>query len=182
MTGSRWIMRDISSSAVRFSSSGPQPEHPGAAIAEQRLQDDVAVLLPERADRVAVAGQQSRRHQLPEAQDEQFLRRVAHRGRIVDDERAVLGQQLEQMGRGDVGHVEGRVLTHQDDVDAGEVELFDGAEAVMVALARAHLERPAAGVEPAVAQGQRLGQVMEQRMPARLRLEREREGRIARRC
>ncbi len=155
-----------------------QPEYAGPAIAEQRLQDDVAVLVPEGADLVAVAGQEGRRHQLPEAQHKELLRRVAHRRRIVDHERPVRRQQLEQMGRGDIGHVERRVLAHQDHVDAGEVELLRGAEAVMMAVAADHLERPPAGIEAPVAQAQRLGQVVEQRMAAGLRLEREGEGRI----
>ena len=38
------------------------------------------------------------------------------------------------MRRGDVGHVEGRVLAHQDDIEAGEVELLEVAEAVVVAV------------------------------------------------
>ena len=40
------------------------------------------------------------------------------------------------------------------------------------------LERPAAGMEPAVAKGQRVGQIVEQGMPARLRFESERKGRV----
>ena len=41
--------------------------------------------------------------------------------RVVDDER--LGMDaLEQVGRGDVGEVEGRVLAHQHDVHLGEVD------------------------------------------------------------
>src|SRR5580704_9732367 len=77
------------------------------------------------------------------------------------------------MRRGDVGHVEGRVLAHQHDVEPGEVELLELAEAVMIAVAAEHFERPAAGIETAIAQGQRLRQVVVQRMAARLR-----EGRI----
>ena len=182
MTGSRWTCSYISRSAVRFSSPGAQPEHAGPAVAEQRLQDDVAVLAPERADFVAVAGQQGRRHQFPEAQHKQLFGGVAHRRRVVDDKRPVLRQQFEQMRRGDISHVEGRVLTHQHDVDAGEIELFKRAKAVMGARPPKDFERPAARVKPAVAQGQRVGQVMKQRMTAGLRFESEGKGRNPRRC
>ncbi len=115
------------------------------------------MLSPECADRIAIAGQQGRRHQLLEAQDEELLRRVAHRGGVVDDERSVFRQQLEQMRRADIGHVEGRVLAHQDDIDAGEVELLERAEAVVVALPSHDFERPRAGVEPPVVKRQRVG-------------------------
>src|SRR5438067_13539832 len=51
-------------------------------------------------------------------------------------------------------------------------------EATGVALAADHFERPAARVKPAVAQSQRWREVMIERMSARLRLERQRKGRI----
>src|SRR5205085_57694 len=73
---------------------------------------------------------------------------------------------------------EGRVLTHQHDVEPGKVEFLELAEAVVVAETAEHFERPATGIEAAVAQGQGLRQIMVQRMAARLRLERQREGRI----
>ena len=136
------------------------------------------MLVPEGADFVGVEGEDGRRHQLPEAQHEQLFRGVAHRGRVVDDERPILGQQLQQVRRGDVGHVERRVLAHQDHVDAFEVELLVVAEYVVGALPAEHFELAALGVEPAVAQGQRLRQVMIQRVAAPLRLERQRKGRI----
>ena len=136
--------------------AGPQVKHPGAAIAKQGLQHDLAVLLPEGADLPGVEAQQGRRHQLLEMQHEELFRGVAHRGRIVDDERPVIGQQLEQMRRRDVGHVEGRVLAHQHDVEPGQIEFLELAEAVVIAVLAEHFERPAAGVEAAVAQGQGL--------------------------
>ena len=108
------------------------------------------MLLPEGADLVAVAGEQGRRHQLSEAQHKEFLRRIAYRGRIIDDERAVFRQQLEKMGRRDVGHVEWRVLSHQDDVEPGKVELFEGAETMVIAVAAGDLEPPTAGIEPPI--------------------------------
>ena len=61
------------------------------------------------------------------------------------------------MRRGDVGHVERRVLAHQHDVDPGEVEFLEGAELVVIAVAPDNFELPAAGIEPPVAQSQRVG-------------------------
>ena len=67
-----------------------------------------------------VARDQRRRHQLGELGDEELFRRVAHMRRVVDDQRLGV-DALEQMRRGDVGHVEGRVLAQQHHVEAGEV-------------------------------------------------------------
>ena len=86
------------------------------------------------------------------------------------------------MRRGDVGHVEGRILAHQDDIDTGEVELLERAEAVVVALSAHDFERPGAGIEPPVVKRQRVGQIMEQGMPAGLRFEGESKGRNPHRC
>ena len=95
-------------------------EDAGAAVAVERLDDDVAVLLAERADLVRVARDQRRRHQLGELGDEEFFRRVPHMRRVVHHQR--LGMDaLEEMRRGDVGHVEGRVLAQQHHVEAGQV-------------------------------------------------------------
>jgi hypothetical protein len=102
----------------------PQMNDPGPAIAKQRLQNDLAMLLPEGTDRLGIEGQQRRRHQLLEVQRKQLLRRIAHRRWIVDHQRPVFRQQFQEMGRGDVGHVEWRVLPHQDHVEAVERELF----------------------------------------------------------
>src|ERR1700757_4960190 len=82
------------------------------------------------------------------------------------------------MRGGDVGHIEGRILSHQDHVDPGKVEFLKGAKAMVIALPALHLERATAGVKPPVAKGQRLRQIMEQCMSASLRFECERECRI----
>ncbi len=82
------------------------------------------------------------------------------------------------MRRGDVGHVERRVLPHQHDVEPGEIEFLEIPKAMVVAVPAEYFERPSAGREPAVAQGQRLRQVVVERMAARLRLKRQGKGRI----
>src|ERR1700756_5222963 len=82
------------------------------------------------------------------------------------------------MCRGDISHVEGRILTHRDDIDTGEIELLERAEAMVVALLPHHFERPRAGMEAPIVKSQGLRQIMEQGMPARLRFECESKGRI----
>jgi hypothetical protein len=86
---------------------------------------------------------------------------------------------LEEMRRRDVGHVERRVLPHQHDVDAREIEALGGVDAVMVALDVAHRERLHLGHHLAVPHREAVRRVIEQPVPARLRLQQQREGRIA---
>ena len=79
------------------------------------------------------AGDHRRRHESREIEHPDLFRRVAHRRRVVDDQRLAL-DPLEQVGRGDVAEVERRVLAHQHDVDvAAEVEDREVAEREMVA-------------------------------------------------
>ena len=75
------------------------------------------MLAAEGRDLRAVAGDQGRRHQIGELGDEDLLGRVAHLGRVVHHQRLRM-DALEEVGRGDVGHVEGRILAHQHHVDA----------------------------------------------------------------
>ena len=83
----------------------------------------------------AVGGDQRRRHQILEQRDEQFLRRVAHMGRIVDDQRPGM-DALEDMRRRDVGHVERRVLPHQHDIGLRQVVDARLAQREMIAFHR----------------------------------------------
>jgi hypothetical protein len=82
------------------------------------------------------------------------------------------------MRGGDVRHIEGRVLAHQDDIDAAQIELFESTETVMIALPPHDFERPRTGIEPAVVKRQRVRQVMEQGVPSHLCLEGESKSRI----
>ncbi len=158
--------------------AGLDAEDAGAAIAEQRLDDDVAMLGAEGEDLVAIAGDQRRRHQPLEPRHKEFFRRIADARRVVDDQRGGV-DMLQQMRRRDVGHVEGRVLAHQDHVHRGEIEGLELAETVMPATLAAHLEPASARAQPAVAQAQMRRQVMVERMAARLRFERQHEAGVA---
>src|SRR6516165_6469979 len=82
------------------------------------------------------------------------------------------------MRRSNIGHIEGWILTHQDHIDPRQVELLELPKSVMMAVLPHDFEWSGAGVDPPVVQSQRVGQVMEQGMPASLRLEREGESRI----
>ena len=104
-----------------------QPEDAGAAIAVERLDDDVAVARAERVGSPADPRDQRRRHQFGKFGDEEFLRRIAHAGRIVDDERLGV-DPLEQMRGGDVVHVEGRVLPQKDHIHFRKVGPYRLAE------------------------------------------------------
>ncbi len=59
------------------------PEHAGAAIAVERLQDDVLVIGPEGADFFPIRGDQGGGHQILEQGHEQLLGRIADVKRIV---------------------------------------------------------------------------------------------------
>ncbi len=81
--------------------------------------------------RVEAAGDHRWRHELGEVEHEHFFGRVAHRDRVVDDERLV-PDSFEQPGTGEIAEVEGRILPHQHDIDiAAEVEQHRIAEPVM---------------------------------------------------
>ena len=77
-----------------------------------------------------------------------------------------------------VGHVEGRVLAHQDHVEAGEVQQLRRAEREMRAPLALDLKGARLGADAPLALDQGLRQIVEQRMPARLRLQRKGEGGI----
>ena len=156
-------------------------EHGRAAGAVERLHHDLAVLGAEGLDRVPVAGDEGRGHQLREIHDEQLLRRVADAARIVDDERLRLNA-LEEMRRRHIGEIEGRVLPEQHDVDAGEIDEPRLAEALMVALDVLDRQRFGHRLDAGAVEPQPLGRVMQQAMAARLGLEQQCEGRSRRRC
>jgi len=151
-------------------------EDAGAAIAEQRL-DDVFVLLAERDDLLPVGGDQRRRHDAFEMRDEQLLRCVAHARGIVHHQ-GLRMDVLEQVGGGDISHVEWRILAHQDHVHSRQVHDRRVAELEMPTPLALHPQRPDPGIEPAALENQVLRQVMEQTVSPLLRLEREREGTV----
>jgi hypothetical protein len=136
------------------------------------------VLAPERLDLAPVAGDQRRRHQVGELRDEDLLGRVAHLRRIVDDERLRM-DALEEMRRRDVGHVEGRILAQQHHVGLREVDPLGLAQGGMAALDVLDPQGLGRRGDAAVAQRQAVGRVVQEPVPAALRLDEEREGRVA---
>ncbi|PAV69544.1 hypothetical protein WR25_06090 [Diploscapter pachys] len=154
-----------------------------AAVAMQRLDDDLAMLREEGACFVEAAGDERRRHELRIVEHEHLFGRVADAVRIVHHERPI-GDAFEQMRRGDIAEVERRVLPHQHDIGLlAEIEADGRVEAEMVARARCRraLYRHRMRLRPDAAVGviQVLGEVMEQPVPARLACQHQREARIA---
>jgi hypothetical protein len=84
--------------------------------------------------------------------------------------------RLQEVGGGDVGHVERRVLAQQHHVETGEVARFPRAEVRMRAGLALHRHGPAAGADPPVLQRQLVGGVDPERMAARLGLLHHQEG------
>ena len=120
-----------------------------------------------------------RRHELGEVEHPELLRRIADARRIVDHQSLVL-DPLEQVRGGDVAEIEGRVLAHEDDIDvAPEVEDLRLAEAVMVASDTLDGGRVAHRPQPPLGPAEGIGGVMVERVAELLRLEHDREGRIA---
>ena len=100
--------------------------------------------LAELGDLAAVAGDQRRRGEVGELGHEQLFRRVANVGRIVDHQCGRMNA-LQQMGGRNVAHVEGRILTKHDHVEAGQILQHRLAQGEMVALAVSHRHGLGAG-------------------------------------
>ena len=157
--------------------AGPEVEHAGAAVTVERLDDDVAMLVAEPPDRLRIARDQGRRHQVRIAVDVDFLRRVAHLGRVVHHQRRRV-DMLEKMGRRDVGQVEGRILAQQDHVHLREVGEPRFAEVGMVARLGPHRQALHRRAHRAVAEAQPVRRVVMQRMAARLGFHGQHEGAV----
>ena len=144
-------------------------------MAVQGLHDDGAVLGAERLDLRLVAGDQGRRHELREIEDEQLLGRVAHLGRVVHHQGPRM-DPLQHMGRGDVGHVERRILAHEHHVDIGQIDTLHGTEGRVSAL---HILDPE-GLDPRghhlPLHGEAVRRVEQKVVASRLRFEEQGEG------
>jgi len=81
-------------------------------------------------------------------------------GRIVDDE-GLWVDALEQVRRGDVGHIEGRVLAQEDDILGRQVDGARIFKGVVVADAIEDVEGGAAGHEAVAVQGEVLRRIVE---------------------
>ena len=162
-------------------------EHAGAAVAEQRLDDDVVVFEAERADGLEVPGDHGGGHQLGKMRDQQFFGGVADRGGVVHHQRLRM-DVLEQVRGCDVGHVERRVLAHQHHVHRREIELGGFAECVVAAAPAFHGDGARAGEQPflapftlaldALAQRHMAYLVVPQSVASSLGLQHEGEGRV----
>ena len=96
----------------------------------QRLDYDVIVFLAKLLDLLDRARDHCRRHQVEEIKHKDFLWCIAHAFGIIDDEGFRM-DALEQMGRGDVGHVERWILPEHDHVLPAEIHRSRVAEAKM---------------------------------------------------
>ena len=155
-----------------------QAEHARTAVAIERLQDDVAMLAAEGREFEGVAADQRLRHELRIVQHEELLRGVAHFLRIVDHQRLRM-DRLQHVGGGDVAHVEGRVLAHEDHVIGTQIGAAFLAQREVIAGLVAHSNVATRGIQPAARQCQRPGLVVKQLMAAGLRLQHHGEGRVA---
>jgi hypothetical protein len=86
---------------------------------------------------------------------------------------------LQHMRRGDVRHVEGRVLAQQHDVEGRQVEHLGLAQREVIALLAAQLQRLGARQHLAVAEDQLGRRVVPHRVAPPLGLQPQHEGRIA---
>ncbi|MNT28641.1 hypothetical protein D3C72_1643430 [compost metagenome] len=146
-----------------------------AAIAIKRLQNDIAHFIAEAGDFLHVLGDQRLRHQIGEFGDENLFRRVTDPGGVIDDKRSGVNA-LQEVGGGDVSHVEGRILTQMDDIHGRQIDALRFGEREMVALDVAQFHLLHRGVNLAIAHGKALRRIMEQPVSACLRLEAHGEG------
>jgi hypothetical protein len=159
-----------------------------AAAGGQRLQDHVEVRVAQGAaeDRAPAHAVQRLEHrhgaghhglgrELGEPHGVGLLADVAQRSRLVDHQHAGFLGALQQEGRVDEFHVEGRILAHQDHVQLVRVGLAHLAELEPALRVVAHLDRAQPHAEPAFQYPQvGLGEVL-QRVAAPLRLQQHRQ-------
>jgi hypothetical protein len=137
---------------------------------------------------IGVPRHQRRRHQIGEMRHQQLFRRIAHGSRVIHHQRVRM-DMFQYMCRGDVGHVERRILAHQHHVHGAEIDARRRTGSEMVAALPAYRHRPCDGGyafgdapvrrRPPFLQREMPHFVMPQRVPAKLRLEHQREAAIA---
>ena len=114
-----------------------------------------------------ILGDQGFGHELAKAQHVEFFRGVANLCRIIDHEGFGMNG-LQHVGGGNVAHIEGWVLPHQDDMLGGEINFLLRGRCEMIALFIAHHHPFAAGRQLTALQGQGLHMVMKQAVAAPL--------------
>jgi hypothetical protein len=145
------------------------------AHAVQRLDHRRAVARHEAAHVGHGAGHHGLGRELGEPHGVGLLADVAQRSRLVDHQHAGFLGALQQEGRVDEFHVEGRILAHQDHVQLVRVGLAHLAELEPALRVVAHLDRAQPHAEPAFQHPQvGLGEVL-QRVAAPLRLQQHRQ-------
>ncbi len=98
------------------------------------------MLLTKGANFGSVRTDQSGRHQILEIRDKEFFGRIADVEGIVHDQRCRM-DAFEKMRRGDVSHVERRILAHEHHVGFGEIVAGGIAKREMIAAFVPDLER-----------------------------------------
>ena len=146
-----------------------------AAVAVERLDDDVAVFVAEGPDGLRGMRDERGRHHPFKIRHEELLGRVPDTGGVVDDQSRGL-QLLENVGGGDVGHVERGILSHQDDIQFRKVQPAGLAEACVVSFPALQPHGPAPGHHPAVEIRETPGLVDPGFVAALLRFEGKHEG------
>jgi hypothetical protein len=116
----------------------------------------------------------SARHQLGKFGDEDLFRGVADMRGVIDHQRLGVNA-FEQVGRRDVGEIEGRILPHQDDVERGQIDSLAVTQRKVISRTVADLERAYGCKHRAVTQGQAIRRVIGQHMAAFLRLQQQRK-------
>ena len=127
-------------------------EHPGAAVAVERLDDDILVFVTKGEDLFAIAGDQGWRHEIRKSGDEKFLGRVSDFARIVNHQR-FRTYMLEKMRCCNIGHIKRRVLAHQDNVCVGKIYLRRLSQGKVITLLVPNFHRLRHGHDAPVAHG-----------------------------
>ena len=123
----------------------------------------------ERLDGVQIARNRGGWGQVREIQHQQLFGKVADPERVVHHQRRFF-QTVQKMGRGDVMHVKGRVLSQPDHVEFRQVHFAHLTQLGMIALHPLHGKVLPARSDAPLLIGQMIRRVEKQRMPPRLRL------------
>ncbi len=129
-------------------------ENRRAAHAVERLEDHIAMLLPERAQLLFVARHQRVWRQVGKPGSVEFFIAVTQALRFVNDQRALLFRALQQIsGVNELG-IKRRVFTHQHHVKIGQRDSLLAAKRVPLIVVLLDAQQPGARVSHATAQRQ----------------------------
>ena len=114
-----------------------------------------------------ILGDQRLGHQVGELGDEDLLRAVAHPEGIIHHQSAGM-VHFQQMRRGDIAHVKGRVLPQPDHIEFGQIDIGPIAECHMIARLAAQGDGTAARDDAPFDIAQLVGRILKQAISARL--------------